>query len=116
MRVLCAFCRTADNLMDGNVEQPAAKLPELRRSITGQRPFTSDPVLTAWSEIQARYHIPLGYAEQLLDGMERDLVQQRYQTFEDLSIYCYRVASTAGISIHENGTKNKSLFISGGLA
>jgi phytoene synthase len=101
MRVLYAFCRTADNLVDGNVEQPAAKLLELRRSITGQRPFTGDPVLSAWFEIQAQYHIPLGYAEQLLDGMERDLVQRRYQTFEDLSVYCYRVASTVGLmSMH----------------
>ncbi len=108
MRVLYAFCRTVDNLVDGNVEQPAAQLLELRRSITGQRPLSENLVLTAWSEIQARYHIPVGYAEQLLDGVERDLVQDRYPSFEDLSLYCYGVASTVGLmSMHIIGFSDR---------
>ena len=42
--------------------------------------------------------------EQLLDGVERDLVQRRYNTFEDLSVYCYNVASTVGLmSMHITG-------------
>jgi len=97
MRVLYAFCRTADNLADGNVEQPAARLLELRKGITGQRASADDAVLTAWSDIQDRYQIPLCYAEQLLDGVEQDLVQRRYRTFQELSIYCYGVASTVGL-------------------
>ena len=97
MRVLYAFCRTADNLVDGNVEQPAARLFELRQGITGQLAYAGDAVLTAWSEIQARYEIPLCYAEQLLDGVEQVLIRRRYRTFEELSIYCYGVASTVGL-------------------
>lgn len=104
MRVLYAFCRTADNLADGNVKQPAAKLLELRKGITGHSFSADDAVLTAWHDIQARYQIPLCYAEQLLDGVERDLVQQRYRNFEELSIYCYGVASTVGLmSMHITG-------------
>jgi phytoene synthase len=104
MRVLYAFCRTADNLADGDVEQPAVKLLELRKGITGQADPANDAVLTAWHAIQVRYQIPVCYAEQLLDGVERDLVQRRYQTFEDLSVYCYGVASTVGLmSMHITG-------------
>ena len=97
MRVLYAFCRTADNLADGDVEQPAVKLLELRKGIAGQPGSPDDAVVTAWHAIQARYQIPVCYAEQLLEGVERDLVQQRYRNFEELSIYCYGVASTVGL-------------------
>ncbi len=101
MRVLYAFCRTADNLVDGNVEQPETKLRHLRECIRGERKIPGDLVLMAWADIRARYQIPLRYAEQLLDGVERDLVQRRYRNFEDLSVYCYGVASTVGLmSMH----------------
>ena len=108
MRVLYAFCRTADNLADGDVEEPAARLRELRMGISGHLEARDDPVLTAWAEIRAVYQIPLCYAEQLLDGVESDLVQRRYQTFEELSVYCYNVASTVGLmSMRITGYSNK---------
>lgn len=97
MRVLYAFCRTADDLADNNVDQPALRLNHLRRAISGQIDVTGDEVLTAWSVIRSAYNIPVCYAEQLLDGVERDLTQNRYDTFEDLSVYCYSVASTVGL-------------------
>ncbi len=97
MRALYAFCRTADNLADGDVDQPAARLLELRQGIAGPGRRSGDAVLTAWADIRTQYQIPLCYAEQLLDGVECDLVQRRYQTFEDLSVYCYGVASTVGL-------------------
>ena len=108
MRVLYAFCRTADNLADGEVDEPAARLRELRMGISGKTDYRDDPVLTAWSEIRAQYQIPLCYAEQLLDGVESDLIQRRYQTFEELSVYCYSVASTVGLmSMRITGYSNK---------
>ena len=108
MRVLYAFCRTADNLADGDVEQPEARLLELRKGIAGHHALSGDAVLTAWSGIQAGYRIPLCYAEQLLDGVERDLAQVRYHTFEDLSVYCYGVASTVGLmSMHITGFSDR---------
>ena len=104
MRVLYAFCRTADNLVDENTDQPLSGLCKLRDGISGQGDLAGSAVLTAWPEIQARYRIPVCYAEQLLDGVARDLVQQRYCTFEDLSVYCYGVASTVGLmSMHITG-------------
>jgi phytoene synthase len=33
----------------------------------------------------------------LIDGVNRDLTQTRYQTFDELTTYCYGVASTVGL-------------------
>jgi phytoene synthase len=97
MRVLYAFCRTADNLADGNVDRPAERLCELRQAIHSRLPEGNDPVLVAWAAMQDCYNIPLCYADQLIDGVERDLQHQRYPSFEELSVYCYGVASTVGL-------------------
>ncbi len=62
----------------------------------------------AWADAQARYSIPRGYAEQLINGVSRDLTQKRYQTFADLTEYCYGVASTVGLmSMHIVGFENE---------
>ena len=111
IRVLYAFCRTADNLVDGNEDQPSVRLQELREGLSGHGDVAGNPVLLAWSEIHARYQIPLCYAEQLLDGVERDLVQRRYHTFEELSVYCYGVASTVGLmSMYITGFSDQRAF------
>jgi phytoene synthase len=108
MRVLYAFCRTADNLADDDHEQPEIQLRHIREGILGKRSTYGDMVLTAWADIQRRYQIPLRYAEQLLDGVERDLVQRRYVNFDELSVYCYGVASTVGLmSMHITGFKDE---------
>jgi phytoene synthase len=97
MRVLYALCRTADDLADEPSDQPLEKLQELRRGVRGAGTTRQDAVLTAWEGIRNCYKIPLCYVDQLLDGVESDLVRNRYQTFEDLSVYCYNVASTVGL-------------------
>ncbi|MBD3183007.1 phytoene/squalene synthase family protein, partial [Candidatus Poribacteria bacterium] len=40
-----------------------------------------------------------GYAQQLIDGVARDLVLTRYSNFEELTEYCYGVASTVGLMV-----------------
>jgi phytoene synthase len=56
-----------------------------------------DLVAAAWADTLTRYHIPRHYAQQLIDGVARDLSQSRYQTFDELATYCYGVASTVGL-------------------
>ena len=64
-------------------------------------PSADDPVGLAWSDTRHRYAIPERYAEQLIEGVTRDLHQKRYETFDDLSTYAYSVASTVGLmSMH----------------
>jgi phytoene synthase len=46
-----------------------------------------------------RFGIPVRYAEQLIEGVARDLEpgDVRYETFDELAAYCYGVASTVGL-------------------
>ncbi len=104
MRVLYAFCRTADNLSDDGIEDAGEKLDQLYEGLWGCGVASSSPVIIAWNHIRARYDIPLSYAGQLIDGVRRDLAPHRYQTFDDLALYCYGVASTVGLmSMHISG-------------
>jgi phytoene/squalene synthetase len=41
-------------------------------------PAPDDPVVLAWADARARYRIPTSYAEQLIDGVARDLTTARY--------------------------------------
>ena len=68
-----------------------------RQRALATHPASDDPVTLAWADTWARYGIPRRYAEQLMEGVARDLAQTRYATFEDLAAYCYGVASTVGL-------------------
>jgi phytoene synthase len=48
-----------------------------------------------------RFLIPRQYFMTLIDGCKRDLIQTRYQTFEELKEYCYSVASIVGLTCIE---------------
>ncbi len=62
----------------------------------------------AWADARRQFQIPLRFAEQLGDGVARDLIQTRYETFDDLATYCYGVASTVGLmSMHITGFSNQ---------
>jgi phytoene synthase len=97
VRALYAFCRISDDLIDRNDTDPQASLEDWRRSALHKPPPYHHPVILAWADTRACFHIPRRYAEQLIDGVARDLHQNRYATFEDLSAYCYGVASTVGL-------------------
>ncbi|MFB6291497.1 MAG: presqualene diphosphate synthase HpnD [Candidatus Bipolaricaulia bacterium] len=47
------------------------------------------------------YEIPRTYFTQLVQGVEMDLTKERYSTFKDLKIYCFRVASVVGLMLIE---------------
>ena len=69
-------------------------------------PHREDPVVLAWADTRLRYRIPRVYIEQLLDGVQRDLRQNRYATFDILAQYAYGVASTVGLmSAHIIGVR-----------
>jgi phytoene synthase len=55
----------------------------------------------ALKDVVIRYDIPRVYMDDLISGMEDDLYTNRYQTFDDLYRYCYRVASTVGLTCIE---------------
>ena len=99
VRALYAFCRVSDNLVDvgSDLEERRAQLQQWRGLALQHYPPLHQPVALAWADTRARYGIPDGYAEQLIDGVARDLEQTRYATFDDLAAYAYGVASTVGL-------------------
>ena len=109
VRTLYAFCRIVDDIVDSN----PAKHPEIElnywRKIVYNGSFTDDDlVAAAWIDTLNRYHIPRHYALQLIDGVARDLAQNRYRSFDELATYCYGVASTVGLmSMFIIGFKSK---------
>jgi phytoene synthase len=99
VRALYAFCRTVDDIVD-EVESKKDRVFELeywRKVVQTASSSTDDLVASAWADALSRYHIPRHYALQLIDGVARDISQSRYQTFDDLAMYCYGVASTVGL-------------------
>jgi 15-cis-phytoene synthase len=100
-RALYAFCRVGDDLIDRSGADPAAAIKHWSDITLASDPKSADPVVLAWSHARSIYRIPQRYAEQLINGVARDLYQTRYQTFAELAEYSYGVASTVGLmSMH----------------
>ena len=59
--------------------------------------YSTDPVFLALKDTIERYNISRGVFDDLISGMEDDLYSNRYRTFEELYVYCYRVASVVGL-------------------
>ena len=108
IRALYAFCRTADDLVDNSGANAASLLQSWRERAFKVRPPESDLVAVAWADVRTRYQVPRRYAEQLLDGVASDLKHVRYRTFDELTTYCYGVASTVGLmSMHIIGYEDQ---------
>jgi phytoene synthase len=109
VRALYAFCRTADDIVDDGSGEATAQLEAWRKLALGLLPPEDDLVAVAWADTRARYLFPRRLIEQLLDGVARDLDHAPYQTFAELAIYCYGVASTVGLmSMHIIGYEDES--------
>jgi phytoene synthase len=98
--IVYAWCRRADDAIDLCGTEPAEHaLGRLRQELAqlydGAAP--TDPVLRAFGSVLRQANIPWQYPADLLAGMEMDVTGQRYERFEDLLVYCYRVASTVGL-------------------
>lgn len=109
VRALYAFCRVTDDLVDRPQSDTARELDTWREHVMSISPPINDPVAIAWADARLRYAIPQHYAEQLLNGVARDLSQTRYETFDDLTAYAYGVASTVGLmSMHITGFSDRT--------
>jgi len=101
MHAVYAFCRLSDDIVDCTHGDVEGSLDAWRRKVLAPAPPPGDLVAVAWADTRFRYQIPQRYAEQLIDGVGRDLRQRRYCTFEEMVTYAYGVASTVGLmSMH----------------
>lgn len=95
-----AFSRLADDIADepGEPGEKAARLAELRQHLgRAYAGAPEGPILTALAHAASEYDIPEALFSEIIDGVEMDLTQRRYATFEDLRAYCYRVAGVVGL-------------------
>ncbi len=93
---LYAFCRTSDDTVDMAQGDPAQALAAWVHQV--RNPTTSDnPVIAAWHDTRQRYHLSQELEDELLAGVAMDLTINRYASFADLWLYCYRVASVVGL-------------------
>ncbi len=60
-----------------------------------------EPIFIALADVIKKFPVELDHLRELISGMEDDLYAAKYQRFEDLRQYCYRVASTVGLCLVE---------------
>jgi len=106
-----AFCRFVDDIADeDSIRDPAALLARWREEL--ERVFKGEPtrpVSRALADSARRFKIPRELFEEIINGVEMDLSLKRYQSWEELRPYCYRVASALGlICIEIFGYRNPS--------
>lgn len=61
----------------------------------------SELVLLAWQDLLTKYKIPQHLPLELMKGVLMDTHIKRYEIFDELYVYCYRVASTVGLMSSE---------------
>lgn len=112
---LYAFCRQADDAVDGDnpgdgtvpigapseaaqlaaVSHLRKKLAAVYRGEPGSGP--GHAIDRAFAQVVLRTAMPQALPARLLDGMEQDARGQHYRTWEDLYGYCFNVAATVGL-------------------
>jgi 15-cis-phytoene synthase len=100
MNALYAFCREVDDIADECKEYEIGKSKLDWWRVEIQRLFDNNPqhpVTKALLPHIKNYQLNQEYFIEILDGMEMDLNFNRYESFKQLQLYCYRVASVVGI-------------------
>jgi len=95
-----AWCRRTDELVDG--PQSTLTTPEtldqweqhLESLFAGQPIDNPDVAL-----VDTLQHFPMNIEpfQDMIAGQRMDLYRRRYETFDELNLYCYRVAGTVGL-------------------
>ncbi len=93
-----AMSRRIDDIGDGTLpdEEKLRRLDGVRADLRGLASNTEDAVLVALADASARLPIPLDAFDDLIDGVAMDARRLSYQTFDDLVVYCRRVAGSIG--------------------
>ena len=114
---LYALCRHIDDEVDESgienelqaaaaVENWKAKLDEVygnQQSAVSLQPENEGQnlVLLAWRDLLKTYKIPQDLPLELMKGVLMDTHIKRYASFDELYVYCFRVASTVGLMSSE---------------
>lgn len=113
MNTVYAFCRQTDDIVDDTNDSTEVKYKKIREwRIEFEMALKSESkysLLNHLNKIIKQFNIPVEPFFELIKGMEMDLQNQRYKTFEELYQYCYCAAATVGLMCIEIfGYKNKN--------
>jgi phytoene synthase len=101
MCAIYAFMRYSDDLSDdealhnGRGERLERWRSALDLALSGE--YGDSRILPAFHDTVKRYGIPHHLFHELIDGASMDLTLTRYESFDELYRYCYRVASVVGL-------------------
>lgn len=102
-----ALCRHVDDAVDAagiRGEQDAQATVERWRTELADlynEGRASSPVLVAWRDMLKRFRIKQELPLELMRGVLMDTQIKRYESWDDLRVYCYRVASVVGLMSSE---------------
>lgn len=120
--VFYAWCRVIDDLADDPgrpVAERRAALDDWKQALREPTPQES-PLAAAVRAIVVRHRLALDHFLEIIAGVEMDLAGVSYATWDELRLYCHRVASVVGlISIEIFGCRepaSRDYAISLGLA
>lgn len=100
-RAMCAvyaFARRIDDIGDGQIDsrEKLELLDVAVRALDGLSTASVDPVIAALADSQPRFALPLDALQELIAGVRMDVEGATYERFEDLLVYCRRVAGSIG--------------------
>jgi phytoene synthase len=99
LHAVYAFCRFIDDIADDETISDAASMLSRWRAEL-DRVYGGEPtraISRALADSARHFTIPRRYFDEIIAGVEMDLTRKRYANFEDLRLYCYRVASAVGL-------------------
>jgi phytoene synthase len=95
-----AVCRITDDAVDTATEASSSSnihvIQEKIDAVYGGQAL-DDQLLLAFKETVESDNIPKQYFDELMAGMHMDLNKNRYENFNELYTYCYRVAGVVGL-------------------
>jgi 15-cis-phytoene synthase len=111
IRALYAFCRITDDFIDQTHQDPRELLGLWQNPSISSQPQPNELIALAWADTRKRYNIPWQYSQQLIHGVSQDMIKTRYDHFDELTHYCYGVASTVGLmSMHIVGFTDQQAY------
>jgi phytoene synthase len=107
--IFYAFCRVIDDIADSDalsVTEKAAGLAAWRRWLSAAEEGEA-PLAAEVRALIEKYRLTPAMLEEIIAGVEMDLTISRYANWEELRVYCYRVASAVGlVSVEIFGYRN----------
>jgi phytoene synthase len=102
MAALYAFCRAVDDVADEDARPVAERRAalaawraDIARACAGEVP--EFPGNREFQPFIRRFQLPFALFDELIRGCEADLEKHRYADYEELDLYCHRVASVVGL-------------------